>query len=685
MSYSADFSQIEKHFNELKNADGVVKEKIAQSFHDYAKGVAGDRSQNAGAAYQLAFCYTVGFGVPFDPKEIIKWLEIAAMNGSRPARLALPQFRLVFDDDLKDYVIPLSEAVENVSLDSQRSQSSEIGSHALSKTFEVDFQDGEVMEHGKVTDGETLLLKAAEHCQYDVMTMLLSNGILGSASSVEGVTALHFFSAWDIERAKVMAQKITRAGGDINAKARKGTSRGGTPLMWSIHQDRTEHSSIILDLGGDPMATDSVGTSALSLCAQLHLHKHLRLLLMHAKPAQVQGCLHCLLVAAASGESRFSQITRHGIDWQVAPLKTLKVLQAWHGLFSDMPDFDSMLMSALRESLNSSFGRSNTNIQIMFLETCCIPASQCTPLLAESITTDNRDMFDKLIARKVPATGLFGDDQKSLLHLCAQNPNNTTTIRYFGQQLLDLNTLDLNARDSAGQTPLMDALLARKWDLAYLLLHNGADPIATTNSGYTIVGLIIRTLNLGAAKWAFRYSNAGDVFRQKAFIVNPTLNISAIQEAARLALPQAHGMKTEMSGLFIFILQNFMSDRRNIDFRSDGILPNASALDIAAAIGNVHAVKALVRRGAHIASSQTALTLARKGLENSDDLGSLERKNLERCIFIIENWEKDPRCTEKAADAWTKLRTIDESNVKSSWEVVAWEWKVPKKEGKVED
>ena len=84
----------------------------------------------------------------------------------------------------------------------------------------------------------------------------------------------------------------------------------------------------------------------------------------------------------------------------------------------------------------------------------------------------------------------------------------------------------------------MDAFLARKWNLANLILLNGADPVATTHSDYTIVGLIIWALNLGAAKWTFGYSDAGDTFRQKAYIVNPTQNISAILEAARLKSPR---------------------------------------------------------------------------------------------------------------------------------------------------
>ena len=672
-------SQVEKHFHELKKADGVVKEYIARSFHDYAKGLAGDRIQNAGAAYQLAVCYAIGFGVPFKPVESIKWLEIAAMGGSQPAREALPRFIEVFGNDLRDYVVsPLEESLGSLSFTKTSVSSSEltieVGAHI--GNLEIEIRGGKFFANGRLSDGKTLLLNAAEACQYTAMEFLLLNGAPGNAATNEGVTALHFIFAWDVDKARSIGHKLIQVGGNINTVARKGVSAGGTPLMWSVHADSRKHSSIILELGGNPLTPDVCGVNALHLCARLHLAKHLQLLLKHSSPAKVEGFVSQLLVEAASGESRFRHVLRHGNDWKTAPLEIFKILQAWNTVFPDSDEFTSMVLAALRQSLHSSFGPSNTDIQILLIDTCSIPPKDCTLLLVESILTDNKDMFDLLLERKVPVTGYF-EQGKTLLHLCAQNPNNTTTIQYFAQELLKFEGVDVNARDSSGQTPFMDALLARKWDLAWLLLHHkGVDPLTTTDAGYTIIGLIIQTLNLGAAKWAFKYSGAGDVFREKGFIVHPEKNISAIQEAAQLQLPRAHGMKTEVSGLFLFILANFMS-REKIDFRSDGIMKDASALDIAAVNGNVHAVKALAKKDAHLDSGGTALTLAREKLNSSHDF--LTRKHLERCIFIIEKWAKDPRGTEKTADGWTKLRTLDESNIRSSWEIIAWEWKLPDK------
>lgn len=153
-------------------------------------------------------------------------------------------------------------------------------------------------------------------------------------------------------------------------------------------------------------------------------------------------------------------------------------------------------------------------------------------------------------------------------------------------------------------------------------------------------------------------------------MVNQRKQISALQLASSLSLPRSHGMKTEVMGTFLTILDKFGSQ---LDFRSDGLLPDASAIDIAAAKGNVHAVKALVKRGAQLPDAKRISGWAQAKLSTTDDF--MQRKNMERCIYIIKNWEKHPKTTLKVADDWTNLRTIDESKVESSWENLVWMYK----------
>ena len=222
----------------------------------------------------------------------------------------------------------------------------------------------------------------------------------------------------------------------------------------------------------------------------------------------------------------------------------------------------------------------------------------------------------------------------------------------------------------------MEAVLERKWDLADLLMRRGAEPLVTNTTGYNVLGLCIYAINLGSLKYLMKYCAKKEAFHEHSFIVHPDRNISALQLAAMLPMPRSHGMKIEVLGTFLTVMTNYAQQPWQLTFRSDGIIPNANALDIAVSKGNVHAVKNLVKKGAHKAASDrdSALRLAKTKLDATSDDAMMTR-NLERCIFIIENWDDDAKQTRKQADDWTNMRTIDESHVKSSWDIVIWGYK----------
>lgn len=131
-------------------------------------------------------------------------------------------------------------------------------------------------------------------------------------------------------------------------------------------------------------------------------------------------------------------------------------------------------------------------------------------------------------------------------------------------------------------------------------------------------------------------------------------------------------MRLEVVGVFLTILTNFATEPWQLNFRSNGLLPDASALDIAASKGNVHAVKGLVKKGAHLAGGGRASGWAQAKLSTTTDY--MQRKNLERCTFIIENWDDKHKNTRRLAEDWTNMRTIDESHVASSWEILVFEY-----------
>jgi hypothetical protein len=648
----------------------VVKTRIAKGFQDYAEALTGQNERDSAAAFQLAICYATGFGVPFEPHECLKWLNVAAKGGSQRAQQALPLVAEAFGAQTEDYVdIYAADAADEPigGLSEEKILARGLSEAKLSDNEGwVGFSFG-----GKDTDTNWSLLRAAEACKYDILESLLSKGVKPKTSE-DGVTALHFLSSWDVSRAEELGRGLIRAGVDINAKAKRGASVGGTPLMWSVYGDHIEHSAILIRLGADPMA-EVDGIDALSFAAQLHLTTHLRLLLGNVRPAQVHGHMGRLLGIAASGESRFSRIIKHKNKWKTAPMETFRFLRDWNSLFPESVDFTNLLLSALHSSLNSGYGRMNTEIQIAFIDEVQVEPSRLVELLRESVIGFNRELFDQLLDRNVPTGGTF-EGGKSLLHLCAKIPDFIIAATAFAPRLLALGA-DIEARDSAGHTPLIDAVLERKWDLADLLMTRGADPLATNDEGYNVLGLSIKTINCGSIKYLLKYCEARSAFHENSFLINPKRKISALQEAALIPFPREHGMKVEVMGVFLLMLANF-GKKDQIDFRSDGILENATALEIAASKGNVIPVKNLTKLGAYAASGKRAVELAKASLAGTTEY--LQRKSLERCIFIMENWDIDKEGTRKLADDWTNMRTIDESHVRSSWELIVWDYKVAK-------
>ena len=312
----------------------------------------------------------------------------------------------------------------------------------------------------------------------------------------------------------------------------------------------------------------------------------------------------------------------------------------------------------------------NTDVQVGCIQEHGIQPSRLTGLLGDSVTSFNIPLFHALLEYGVSIMETF-EHQKTLLHLCAKIPEHSLASQEFAPRLLDLGA-HLDTQDEYGITPWMDAILNRKWDLTDLLLQRGADPLVADKEGFDILGLCIKAINLGSIKFLFKYCEERDKFHQAdSFIVNKSKKISALQLAAAIPLPRAHGMKVEVIGTFLSILGNLGKEPSQLKFRSDGILPNASALDIAASIGNVHAVKSLVKLGAHLGSDgsqASALRVIRTELEKAE--GYMKRKNLERCAFILEHWDDEGRRARRLADDWTNIRTIDESHIKSSWEFV---------------
>lgn len=673
LEVDAHLLDMEKWHSEFERVSPVVQTLMALGFQDCAQGPSEHpevdlEEEESAAAFQLAICYANGFGVHFEPGECLKWLQVAADGGSQKAQEALPKAAQAFRAPATNFTNPWAKSDDASSLLSS-SWASEFAD-ATSPATECDGIGSLRLTDSIAVPGATwTLLNAAERCKYDVLEALLVNSVKPSVSD-DGVSPIHFLSSWDASKAEGLGRKLIMAGAEVNTRAERGPTVGGTPLQWSVYGDHIEHSQILLNLGADPMAATADGDDALSFAAKLHLTAHLRLLLENVRPSQLRGHLRRLITAAAGGESRFTRILRHGARWKIAPTETLQLLRDWNTLFPDADDFRSLVLPALESGLKTPYGRMNTDIQVDFIKSAGIEPVHMHNLLRESVLSFNKELFDALLEYGVPVSTLF-ERQKGLLHLCAKIPDHSVAATDFAPRLLDLGA-EIDAADEDGITPWMMAILERKWDLADLLMKNGANALATDKAGFNVLGLCITSLNLGAIKYLMKYCEQKQKFQQDSFLVNRKRQISALQLASTLTLPRAHGMKIEVVGVFLTILTNFAREPWQLNFRSNGLLPDASALDIAASKGNVHAVKNLVKRGAHLAGGSRASGWSQAQVSSTTEY--MQRKNLERCTFIIENWDDKHKNTQRLADDWTNMRTIDESHVASSWDILVFDY-----------
>ncbi len=663
---------LEKWHSEFEGASPIVQEKMLAGFKDYSKesnaAIAKSSEKQSAAAYQVAICYANGFGTPVESNECIQWLNFAAELGSQKAQEALPAMSRALGPKTSELADPWTKLDDSFSVLSCSWNASESNETEIRDRLPPSRQSS----YKKPLAPSKSFFLAAENCQYDVLDDLISSGTKPKTSA-DGVSPLHFLSSWNTSKAEALGKKLVAAGADINAHAKKGPTIGGTPLMWSVHGDHIEHSLILITLGADPMAANEHGEDALSFAARLHLTSHLQILLENIKPMLFRGHLSRLVEAAAGGVSRFARMIRHGAAWKDSANKTFELLQKWNGLLTQTEEFETVSLRALKNAVKSPYGRMNTDVQTSLIKIAHLDPKRLGPLLRDAILHYNVDLFNALLEYKVPVNDSHGHG-KSLLHLCAKIPDHNLASTAFAPPLL-ARGLPLDHLDDQRRSPWMDAILERKWDLADLLMNHGANPFLIYSSGYNILGLCIQTLNLGAVKYLLKYCAAKAKFQQDSFIVNPEKQISTMQLVSTLTLPRAHGMKIEVIGLFLVVQGYYTSEPWQLDFRSDGILPHASALDIASSIGNVLAVKNLVKNGAHKLSGVSALKIVRDKLEGSATMEYMERKNLERCAYIIEHWDGDQEQTRKLADDWTNMRTIDESHVNLSWEIVIFDYK----------
>lgn len=432
---------LEKWHSEFEGISPVAQSFIVQGYRDYAHSPQHElqvdhEEKRSAAAYQLAVCCANGFGGKFHPSECIKWLTFAAERGSQHAQDTLPNFLEAFPRASTPFRNPWA--------------ANEDSNSTLSSSWGSDFKPPNKENSSSSTATSVTLLSAAENGNYFVMDKMLDDDTKPTVSA-DGVSPLHFLSSWDSTRAEEIGRRLIKAGADINAIAERGSTVGGTPLMWSVYGNHVDHSLTLLKLGADSMVAANNGEDALVFAAKLHLADHLRLLLENTRPAHVRGHLRRLIEAAAGGESCFTRINRHGKNWQSAATDTLELLQGWNLLFTETSDFKDLVLPAVHSGLLTPYGRMNTDVQMDFLDHAKVGAPELCALLRESVLSYNEDLLVALLDRGAPVDSRW-EHGKTLLHLCAKIPDHSLAATAFAPRLLTQGAV-LDSPDDNGITP----------------------------------------------------------------------------------------------------------------------------------------------------------------------------------------------------------------------------------------
>jgi len=121
--------------------------------------------------------------------------------------------------------------------------------------------------------GESVLACAMrEHCDEDILNLLIESGVDIFAFDDEGVSVLDMAITYDNQ---FMVKYLIERGIDINATTRRS---GFTALMAASCYGRVEIAQILLDYGVDQKAKDSKGFTAADFARKMNKKSVLKLL-----------------------------------------------------------------------------------------------------------------------------------------------------------------------------------------------------------------------------------------------------------------------------------------------------------------------------------------------------------------------------------------------------------------------
>lgn len=211
--------------------------------------------------------------------------------------------------------------------------------------------------------GETPLLIASRSGHATAATLLLERGSDPRISTKDGVTALHFLSAFDDKHISKIAALLLQHGAELDKlsgsaliyKEMFDSPFGvieGTPLLWAVAARNSCASQVLIDKGADPferirkpsnLCGGELRISPIGWAAMFHQYQLLKILLSYAKTdAQRQDIRRRLNTSSLSSRNtkgtvlsaaidcnlgfRFREYLIHGKYFEQVPVKCVQLL-----------------------------------------------------------------------------------------------------------------------------------------------------------------------------------------------------------------------------------------------------------------------------------------------------------------------------------------------------------------------
>ncbi|MBN2269645.1 MAG: ankyrin repeat domain-containing protein [Sedimentisphaerales bacterium] len=347
-----------------------------------------------------------------------------------------------------------------------------------------------------------------------------------------------------------MIRILLDAGAEINSF----DSEGGTPLMGAVEEHREDVVEFLLGQGADP----NIGTTSCGM--PLHYAARNgdvgigRLLLEHGAEVNAinneADCWTPLHSASFDNRLEFAKLlVESGADiYAMAGLGWPMDVALYHG-HRDVAEYLYLIVEneypgSLGTPLHAAAGLREIGLMSQFTdgnyETDIRDYASRTPL--HWAAGEDRTLFFKIIleryekaqAFKVPTDISRGDSRKAIEFLLGKGA-------------------DIEAKDHANNTPLLDALQWGQEDAAEILISRGADVNATDNTGWTPVILaacggrlgVLKTLvqrgaNLNAIRrdWnALNYACHHGKEEAARFLLDCGMDVNGAKQRTRLPYP----------------------------------------------------------------------------------------------------------------------------------------------------